>query len=305
MEVEENSLKIMTEAVGCLTAATTIKLIKKAGFISVGTDSNADCFARNLADEFYQVPLASDPGSADFLFNLVIDKKVDLVMPTLDDGLIKWAQMSPELEKEGVIVALSPIKTIETFQDKWTTYLFFKENNIPTPETSLTQQYDLVKPRNGRGGMGVKITKEKVNMDGMISQQLLIGDEYTVDVFCDIESNPVYIVPRKRIHVIDGKSSAGIVVENPEIERYVKKICSAIPFVGMINMQCFVCENGEVVFTEINPRKGGGTVLGMAATENWIPLAVKTFVEKKKITDKKPISYGLKMGRFYDEVFYF
>lgn len=297
-------MRIMTEAVGCFTSATTIKMIQSSGYISIGTDCNPNCFAKELCDEFYSVPLATASNSKEFLKNLVLEKKIDLIMPTLDDGLLNWAEISEELSKLGVAVALSPVETIRIFQDKWSTYQFFVNNNIPTPKTSLEQIYDLVKPRNGRGGSGVKITKEKVDMDGMISQEVLVGEEYTIDVFCDIDGEPVYIVPRKRLNVIDGKSSAGIVVENEAIVNWVKLICKATTFIGIVNMQCFVDEEGNITFTEINPRKGGGTVLGMAATENWIPLAVETFVNKKKVKANKPIMYGLKMGRFYDEVFY-
>ena len=142
-------------------------------------------------------------------------------------------------------------------------------------------------------------------MNGMISQELLTGQEYTIDVLCDKDGEPVYIVPRIRTTVKEGKSTEGIVVENNRIVDGVKKICKAIKFKGPINIQCFELENGDIKFTEINPRLGGGTVLGIEATENWFPLIVDTFVYDKKIKANNKVQYGLKMSRYYDEVFYF
>ena len=298
-------MKILSEACGSLTAGYIIRNIQKAGYKSVATDMSEECFGKHLADEFYAVPSAADKNSPEFLKNLVIEKNIDMVIPTLDDGLLSWAKMKEELAEKGISVAISDTDTLSVFLDKWETYLFFEKNGIPTPKTSLKQEYKLVKPRNGRGGSGIIITDEPVDMDGNISQELLSGTEVTIDVLCDLNGKPVYIVPRIRLGVKEGKATAGQVIENSKIDEYVKKICSSIRFIGPINIQCFIAENGDISFTEINPRLGGGSVLGMAATENWIPLMVKMFYEKENIKPAADVKYGLKMGRFYDEVFYF
>jgi carbamoyl-phosphate synthase large subunit len=138
-------------------------------------------------------------------------------------------------------------------------------------------------------------------MNGMISQEEIKGEEYTIDVFCDKDSYPVYIVPRKRLRIKDGKSTAGSVVENREIIRWVQKICEATHFLGPINIQCFV-NSKNIKFTEINPRIAGGMALGFAATENWINLIVKHFIKNKPI-HPKPIQYGMRMLRYYAEIF--
>lgn len=297
-------MKILTEAVGALTSPSTIRLIHEAGYCSVGIDCDSDCPAKVFADEFYTSPRATDPNIAEFLFDIAVSKKIDLVIPTLDDTLLIWAAMKEKLAAYNVRLALSDIETIKIFEDKWDTYVFFSNNNILTPKTSLKQIYPLVKPRNGRGGAGVKITDEKIDMTGMISQEVIKGTEYTIDVFCDKDGEPVYIVPRIRKKVLNGKSSAGEVVHKEDIISIVKKICKTIKFKGIINLQCFETTDGKIIMTEINPRKGGGTVLGMAATENWIPLIVDTFVKDIKVRPSVDVKYGLKMGRFYDEVYY-
>ena len=294
----------MIEAAGSLVSSSTMRNIQKAGYTVIGTDANPDSFGKYLCDEFYTVPAASDPSSRDYLRDLVREKKIDLVIPTLDEGMLAWSEMSEELKRNGTHVSVSDPETIEICEDKWLTYQKFIENRIPTPKTSLENIYPLVKPRNGRGGQGIRLNDKTVCMDGMISQELLVGKEYTTDVLCDRDGEPVYIVPRRRLTVREGKSTEGIVVKNEKIEEGIRSICKAIRFAGPVNIQCFELENGEIRFTEINPRLGGGTTLGMAATENWFPLIVDIFVNEKKVTAAHPVQYGLKMSRYYNEVFY-
>lgn len=295
--------QILTEAAGSLTAGYLINAVKKSGNISVATDANNDSFGKYLCDKFFLVPYASSPDSKASLLYLCKKHNIDIVIPTLDDSLLTWANLSEELLKNGTHVASSKESTLKIFLDKWETFLFFRNNGIPTPKTSLKQDYPLVKPRLGRGGSGIQLTDKLVNMEGNISQELLSGTEYTVDVFCNQDGDPIYIVPRIRIGVKEGKATGGIVVKQETIINIVKKICASIQFWGPINIQCFETENNEVFITEINPRFGGGSALGMAATENWINL-IEKMIYGEKVYDSVPIKYGLKMGRYYSEVFY-
>ncbi|CAI8998638.1 Carbamoylphosphate synthase large subunit [Brevibacillus sp. IT-7CA2] len=295
-------LKILTEASGSMSAAYLIKAIQEAGHIAVASDIDPDCVGRYLTSQFIQMPSKNAPDLWEQTIELLNKHDINIVIPSLDETLIGWAKRRKELLEEGIHVILSGEETIKTFQDKWLTYQFFINAGIPTPSTSLEQEFPLVKPRNGRGAVGVRIENTAINMEGMISQELVEGTEYTVDVFCNRNTDPVYIVPRLREGVTQGKSTAGIVANRPDIEEWVRKICRAIPFVGPVNMQCFVQENGEIKFIEINPRIAGGMALGFAATENWINLIIDHFIEGKPISTK-PIKYGLMMKRYYAEVF--
>ncbi|MGV3136463.1 ATP-grasp domain-containing protein [Brevibacillus agri] len=295
-------LKILTEASGSMSAAYIIHAIQQAGHVAIASDIDPDCVGRYLATDFIRMPSKHDPNLWEKTLEKLVEHKVNVVIPSLDETLSGWAERQQQMAQVGIYTILSPVETVRTFQDKWKTYQFFIREGIPTPATSLEQTFALIKPRNGRGAVGVRVENSIVDMEGMISQEVVTGIEYTVDVFCDRESKPVYIVPRRREGVIQGKSTGGIVEKQPLIEEWVKKICRAIPFAGPVNMQCFLQENGEVQFIEINPRIAGGMALGFAATENWISLMVDHFINKKPITPK-PIRYGLKMKRYYAEVF--
>ena len=116
---------------------------------------------------------------------------------------------------------------------------------------------------------------------------------------CDLDGNPVYIVPRKRILVESGKSVKGEVVRDDEIRYYVTRILNATQFVGPIDIQCIRSSNG-LFFTEINPRIAGGLSLSMAATDNWFGL-IQRMLKGEEIRPKS-VQYGLVMLRFYSDL---
>jgi carbamoyl-phosphate synthase large subunit len=295
--------RILTEASGSLTAGYLIKSIREAGHVCVASDIDPHCFGSVLADEFVLMPRASDPDLWQKIERLLVEARIDVVIPSLDETLLGWSERRVSLyERLGVRVVLSDPETVAICQDKWRTYEFFVANAVPTPATSLSQDYPLVKPRFGRGGSGVRIANQPVDMTGMVSQELLTGTEYTIDVFCDRDAQPVYVVPRRRVGVLRGKSTGGVVEQNESISGWVREVCRRLRFVGPVNLQCFVLPDGSVRFVEINPRIAGGMALGFAATENWIGLIVRNIVGGEPIVPV-PIQCGLEMRRYYAEVF--
>lgn len=299
-------MRILTEASGSITSGYLFRAIQELGHEAVASDISDQCYAKGLTQDFILMPKVAEVNSWETTIRLVKENNINLVIPSLDETLLLWSQNKKILFEKDIYVIVSEPDTINICQDKWKTYLFFKENDIPTPLTSLEPIYPLFKPRNGRGSSGIYRleSKKHIQMDGYLSQEIIEGTEYTVDVFCDSCGVPVYIVPRKRLDVKEGKSTKGIVVRHPLIEKYVKEICCAIKFNGPINIQCFEEKNGEIKFIEINPRIAGGMALGFAATENWVQLIVNHFVNEQPI-ESVPVKYGLKMMRYYNEVFSF
>lgn len=295
-------LKILTEASGSMTAGYIIKSIKDTGHTCVASDIDQHCAGRYLADDFITMPRKDDPALWQTIENLLITNKIDVVIPSFDETLLDWAERKEKFRDAGIHVIISDRDTLAICQDKWNTYNFFIEHGLPTPATSLNQDFPLVKPRCGRGAVGVMTTTEPVNMDGMVSQEYLKGVEYSVDIFCDRTSTPVYIVPRRRINVRDGKSTAGIVEFQQKISEWCAQLCKKMSFLGPINVQCFVLDDSSIKFLEINPRLAGGMALGFAATENWIDLIIDNIMHGRKISPK-PIQFGMEMRRYYAEIF--
>lgn len=298
-------MKVLIEAAGSQVSNFLIENIQQARHTVVASDISSFNHAFVMADEFLLFPESDDPNLWDQIEQKIIEAKIDVVIPSLDETMIGWAQRKEYFRKKDIFVVVSEEKTIEIFQSKWNTYNFFEKLNIPTPMTSYEkQEHPLVKPIYGRGAVGVCIPEGVIEMKGMISQELCEGTEYTIDALFDREGNPVYIVPRVRLGVKQGKSTRGEVKHLPEAEIFIKKISSHTKFYGPINFQCFE-HKGKLKFTEVNPRIAGGMALGIAASENWFKLILDNISdEDKKIQKNVDIKYGLKMARYYAECFF-
>lgn len=294
-------MRILTEASGSMTSGYLQKNIECAGHTSIGSDITSFNSAYCLSSEFVEMPKSSDRQLWAKTEEILKNLNIDVVIPSLDETLLGWAERKEYFKKRGTDVIISDPLVIGTFRDKWLTYQTFSQNDLPTAATSLEYIYPLIKPRFGRGSQGVTINKTPETMDGKVSQEVLIGTEYTVDCLYDFEHNPVYIIPRIRLDVKDGKSTKGEVVRNDEITNYIRRFSEKFDFIGPINYQCFLTGEG-VKFIEINPRIAGGMALGMAASENWIPLIIDNILFGHKIRPNK-IKYGLKMIRYYAECF--
>jgi len=298
-------MNILIEATGSLTSLYMIQAIKEAEHKVIGSDISIFNHAHSLCDDFIVMPKTNDKELWEKTKNLLIKHHVDIVIPSLDETMIDWATKVDEFHNYGITIIISPIKTINIFQDKWNTYNFFKSISIQTPKTSLEDIYQIIKPRLGRGGSGIfeNTYKNNFSMQNLISQEKITGTEYTVDALFNKDGTAIYIVPRERIDVKEGKSTKGVVVKNKKIDDLIMKISKHIKFIGPINFQLFKTINDKLVFIEVNPRIAGGMALGFAATENWIKLMVDNIIKDKKIVPKK-INYGLKMARYYDECFF-
>ena len=295
--------KFLVEASGSITSGYLVKAIQSAGHICVASDIDSKCYGKYLADDFILMPKHDDPDFWQKIKDIIVKNKIDIVIPSLDETMMGWSERKGEFNQNyGVQVILSPPNTINVFDDKFLTYEFFCDNQIPTPLTSLKQEYPLIKPRFGRGSSGIFLSDKAVNMEGMISQEFIEGDEYTIDVLCNTANSPVYIIPRRRLKIANGKSIDGITELNQEIIDWVKIICNKVAFLGPINIQCFLLKNGDIKFLEVNPRIAGGMGLGFAASENWIPLIVDNFLNNKNIS-KSSLVDGMQMRRYYDEIF--
>ena len=294
--------KIFIESTGSLVSASLISQLQKSSLYVVSSDITEWNAGASLSDKHIKIPSYKDPNLWKTLIRILQRNKIDWVIPSFDETLRGWSNKITFLKKEKINVLLSPRTTINIFTDKWLTYKAFLKAGLPTPATSLQKKYDLVKPRRGRGSKGVLITRKKIKMKGLISQEQLNGKEFTVDCLFNLDGNAIYIIPRTRDKTVDGKSVNSEIFRNKKIENYVVKLSKFYDFVGPINIQGFI-HRDKIKFTELNPRIAGGMALSWTGTENWFKLWFNKVISKKKIKVKK-IKYGLTMNRYYSEIYY-
>lgn len=273
------------------------------------------------ADRAIIVPPVSDPSYKQCLLDFCITNKVTAVIPLIDPELPILASAKEEFGRHGVVVLLSDSNSVTIADDKLATAHFFKKNGIPTARTWSREellgegrlneiQYPVIlKPRHGSSGVGVIKCSDPGELDFYLArrydsvvQEHLAGYEVTIDLFGDGTGFLAAAVPRRRLKIRGGEVERGMTIDDEQFLPWVRKIAEKFKPYGPINVQCFVTDAGPV-FTEINPRFGGGYPLADAAGAMFPELVVKLIRGEPLQSRLGMYQRGLIMAR-YDAAFY-
>ena len=270
-----------------------------------------------LADAAEIVPKVKDPSYVDKLLDICDRYQIDLLVPTIDTELHLLSIHREQFRERGVTLLISAPATNEICYSKKKTSAFFDKIGVKTPKVyelnEITEQnFPLIlKPDTGSSSVGLYYIKNRIELnffvnyvENAILQELVSGEEYTIDVLLDFNGNVISIVPRIRLETRAGEVSKGITVKNPAIVAAVKHVVESLPgAIGCITVQCFLTAAGEIIFIEINPRFGGGYPLSYRAGADfplWLMQLLKGEYPKVAIDEWED---GLAMLRYDDAIF--
>jgi carbamoyl-phosphate synthase large subunit len=263
-----------------------ILLTSVAGKI-VTADLKKSAPASFLADVAELVPRVSDPTYIDRLLEICRQHSIDLLVPLIDTELHLLSLHRHQFAEIGTRLLISAAETNDICYSKQKTGEFFKKIGVITPKVyQLDEITDanfplILKPDTGSSSIGLHYVKTRKELDflanyveGAIFQELIQGEEYTIDTLLDFNGKAISIVPRLRLETRAGEISKGITTKNPRLIAAAKYVAESLPgAIGCITLQCFLRPNGEIVFIEINPRFGGGYPLSYRAGAdfpNWL-----------------------------------
>lgn len=232
----------------------------------------------SIADEHVVIPMARDEAFVETMLNVCRDKKVDILIPAVDEELVKLAQHKSDFLKAGTVLLLSEPETLEKCFDKWLFHKTLEELNLAAPKSWLKPDdiegdYPyILKPRSGRGSAGVYKLEDKEDLNyalrkstDYIIQECIEGKEYTVDCLSDLNGRFIYGAPRERMATESGISRVGKTVEDKEALENIEHLLNHLKIIGPSNVQFFRSNKGEFFFLEINPRLSGGGALTQGA----------------------------------------
>ena len=270
--------------------------LKSAGMIGsvIVTDVNPLSPAVHVADRSYRVPMASDPDYVNELLAICEAEHVRLAIPTIDDELPIFAAARDEFRAAGVTAVVSPPATATLCNDKYATCIHLAEAGVPAAKSYLPAQLTdnmplplFIKPRVGRGAVGAFPVRTPEELDfflhyvgSPIVQEYLSGPEYTIDVLCDFDGQPLSIVPRERVVIRAGVIDRGRTVNDRKLIELAEAACAAIRFVGPVNIQCRMRDGQPAIF-EINPRFSGGIPLTIQAGADFPAMLLKLAMGRK------------------------
>jgi carbamoyl-phosphate synthase large subunit len=283
MSTEANlDLCMLRTAGGSAPAVSQTDYFRRLGARMVVVDSNPLSIGLFTADRGYSVPLAGASNYIDALISICERERVTVFLPALDEELLHVNAATDRFTQVGTKVLLSGGTTLELCTDKWNMYQFFIEHGFPTVETrkgsdaytsiSETELPQLIKPRRGRGSTGIFVAKTREELkfflgyvNDPVVQPYITGTEYTIDVLADWNSEAVVIAPRRRIAAESGISYKGQLAANGRMVKIVREMVRALKLIGPANIQCFIDNHGQLLFTEVNARLAGSSILTAAA----------------------------------------
>lgn len=240
---------------------------------------------------------------------------IDLLIPTIDTDLLVLSQNAAKFDEIGTKVLISKPDKIAICRDKNYTADFFESCGLKAPRT--VNDYQLyhgpypcfIKPKDGSSSINafkveneseLKVYAEQVG--DYIVQPFIEGTEYTVDIFCDYEGNPVFITPRIRVAVRAGEVlKTEIAMDDKIIEECRKLIAGFYPCGPMTVQLIRQNRTGDDYYIEINPRFGGGAPLSMKAGAR-PPEAILKLLSGEKVDYSDVIDDGAAYSRFDQSV---
>lgn len=269
------------------------------------------------ADKQYLVCRITHNNYIDEITDICKKENIHLIVPTIDTELYKLSQSKELIETETKAkVLISDERVIKICRDKYNTQSFFENNGFKisrliTDEVIKVKDYKFplfIKPLNGSSSINTfKLNNDKEleffleYVPQPIVQDFIEGEEYTVDVFCDFNSKPITIVPRKRIAIRSGEISKGVISKDKKIIDEVKNVIDKLKPIGHITIQCMKTNQG-IQFIEINPRFGGGAPMSIKAGAN-SPKNIYKILQGEELEYTEDYEDGLLALRYDESIF--
>jgi len=287
----------------------------RAGATTIATDVNQLAPALYHADRHALVPRVDDPGYVAALRDLVVLHDVRLIVPLTDLDHLQLAQARDELG--GAVVLVPNIETIHRCSDKFLAHEFFVDQGIGSPETWLPGELPdelrypvLVKARRGFGSRHIYRATNRAELDFFLDyttadsmvQALCSGEEFSIDVFCDLSGRCLAAIPRTMIESKGGESIKGMTIKDEQLIDFGRKVSEALGIIGPANVQCFREPDGGLAVTDVNPRFGGGFPLPTAAGSRYPELALALANGEQPAPRLGEFREGVVMTRFFAQV---
>jgi carbamoyl-phosphate synthase large subunit len=259
-----------------LVRAFRAALAELGGGSVIASDLDPRAAALYEADRRRALPRSDDPGYVDALRTLCREERVGLVIPTRDEELPILAAARDALAEDGTLVLVSSPAAVETCRDKRSFAAAVAAAGLDAPrlydDPATAPLPVFVKPRIGKGGRAATTAATPVELAAAMAaagpyaliQELIQAPEYTIDLFLDLDSQPISCVPRERMIVVGGESVVSRTVDDSDLAAASIRLATSIGLVGHVTIQAFRSPD-RIAFIEINPRYGGAANLGFAA----------------------------------------
>ncbi len=289
----------------------------------VGADIVTDAPALQFCDETKIVCRIKDEQYIPQLLKICEQENIDGLIPTIDTDLLLLAENKHKFEAMGTKVLISAVDKVKLCRDKNYTADYFISLGLKSPlPVNTVEKYEeevrkgtvgfpaFIKPKDGSSSIDaykvksiedLRVYAEKIG--DYIIQPFISGREYTIDIFCDYEGNPVYITPRERIAVRAGEVLKTRITQDDTMIAEMQTLIKDFKPRGQITVQLIRDEvTGDDYYIEINPRFGGGAPLSIKAGADSAKAVIRMLCGEKLEYVAKAAKDGAVYSRFDQSV---
>lgn len=245
----------------------------------IGADITESAPALFFCDETRIVPRIRSAEYLPCLLSICKTEKVDCLIPTIDTDLLLLSEHKQQFEAVGTKVLIAASEKVRICRDKNYTADYFLSLGLKSPKpVDTVEKYTggfpaFIKPKDGSSSVDAyKVERAEdlvmyaAKIGEYIIQPFVSGREFTIDVFCDYEGNPIFITPRERLAVRAGEVLKTRIHQDDRMIEEMKTLVADFKPSGQITVQLIQDEStGVNYYIEINPRFGGGAPLSIKA----------------------------------------
>jgi carbamoyl-phosphate synthase large subunit len=292
-----------------------VRAFRAAGAVTLAADADALAPALYHADLQAIVPKIADAEYVPTLAALVSEHDVRLVVPLndLDHPVLSRARdaLAP------AVVLLPDAEVCDRMSDKLDAHLFFLEHRIASPRSWAPEDVPgdaryplLVKARQGFGSRHIYRADDAAQLEFFLGyttvpsfvQERCLGEEFSIDVFCDLDARCLNAIPRTMLLSKGGESIKGASIKDRELIDYGRLVAETVGIKGPANVQCFREPDGSLPVTDVNTRFGGAFPLPLAAGSRYPELALALARGERPEPQVGEFEEGVVMTRFFGEV---
>lgn len=242
-----------------------------------------------FADATVQVPSIADEGYVEALLDACARFEVRVVLPLIDLDLMRLAPHLDTFRAAGTEVVCPPPEVVDLCMDKGAFHAFCAGAGLPVPrrhgaDSAVNAPFPLFARRiRGFGSIGARVVQDLDalqalgDLEDWIVEELVEGDELSVDCYLNRDGVLTVRVPRQRDKVVGGEAQRSHTLDAPETRALADRTARALAAAGLrgpFNLQLFRGGGGSLI--EVNTRVGSCTVLSNQATDGRLYRSILT-----------------------------
>ena len=281
----------------------------------VGADSDSHSAALNVVDKSYVIPKFSEPKCVEKIQVICAKENIHAILPMTNKAIVFMDKNRAQFDKGDLLFYLADHTLIQICNDKRRLAEFFTQNDFASPDLIDPKKpfpgFPLItKDPSGEGGKNCFKIEDQTEFDfyskklpNHIFQRFVQGREFSIDWFSNKKGLPVVVVPRERLVARAGEVMVSRIELIPDIIEFAKRLGTRLQLRGPANLQGFLEESGEFLFTDVNLRFGSGVLHTIHAGANIPEMMLQELVGESVEMKSNFVMDGSTMSRFHDAIF--